>query len=69
MDFPAEFVQLWIQAVTGSEYDFVSRQVKTLDTERWHKIRQRYEQIASQHAKVCRYPDANYWLRYSPLAP
>jgi hypothetical protein len=25
LDFPAEHVELWIQAVAGSEYDFVTR--------------------------------------------
>ena len=62
LDFPAKDLELWIQAVTGTEYDSVANQAKTLDPERWHLIRQRYERIASDHAKICKYPDANRWL-------
>jgi hypothetical protein len=62
-DFPAEYISLWIQAVTGSEYDFVTRQVKPLAPERWRHIREHYEKIAAEHAKTCKYPDANQWLR------
>lgn len=63
LDFPAEHVELWIQAVTGTEYDFVTRQVKTLDQKRWHLIREDYEKIAADHAKCCKYRAANQWLR------
>jgi hypothetical protein len=63
LDFPADQIELRIQAVTGSDYDFVARQAKTLDPERWRLIRERYEKIAADHAKSCRYPDANQWLR------
>lgn len=62
LDFPAEQVELWIQAVTASEYDFVTRQVRTIEPERWRNIRERYENIAADHLKTCKYPDANQWL-------
>jgi hypothetical protein len=59
---PLEHVELWIHAVTGTEYDFVTRQVKTLEPERWHVMKEHYEKIAVEHAKICKYPDANQWL-------
>ena len=62
VDFPAEHIELWIQAVTGSEYDLVTHQARTLDPERWHVIREHYEKIAADHAKTCEYPHANQWL-------
>jgi hypothetical protein len=65
LDFPAEHVELWIKAVTGSEYDFVTRRVKSLDPERWRLIREHYEEIAVDHAKTCKYPDANHWISLS----
>jgi hypothetical protein len=64
LDFSSASVQLWIQAVTGSEYDFVERRVKTIDPDRWRELRQRYRQIAAEHAKTCKYPDANHWIHY-----
>jgi hypothetical protein len=51
-----------MQAVTGGEYDFVTRQVKTLEPERWRLIQERYEKNAADHAKACKYADANQWL-------
>ena len=39
------------------------REVKTLGPERWHLIQGRYEKIAADHAKSCKYPDATPWLR------
>jgi hypothetical protein len=63
LDFPAEHVELWIEAVTGSQYDFATRQVKTLDPERWCLIREHHEKIAADHAITCKYPNANQWLR------
>jgi hypothetical protein len=41
----------------------ITRQVKTLDGERWHRIREEYEKIAADHAETCKYPAANQWLR------
>ncbi len=63
LDFPADALELLIQAFTGSEYDFVAEQVKMLDTQRWHSIRERYKRMASEHAKICKYPEANRWLQ------
>lgn len=34
IDFPAEDVELWIQAVTGTDYDFVTHQLRPIDPER-----------------------------------
>ena len=64
LDFPAEDVQLWIQAVTATEYDFVTRQVKPIEPDRWRQLKRRDEQIAAEHARVCKYRDANHWLRF-----
>lgn len=63
LDFPARYFPLWIQAVTGTEYDVVTCEVKTLDPERWRLIRGRYETVAADHSKTCKYSDANQWLR------
>jgi len=63
LDFPAEHVELWTEAMTGSELDVVTQEVKTLEPNRWREIRQRYEAIAADHAKTCKYPDANEWFR------
>jgi hypothetical protein len=67
LDFPADQVRLLIQAATGTDYDILTRQVKTLDPARWREIRNRSEQIAAQHAKTCNYPDANQWLQLHNL--
>ena len=48
--------------MTGSEYDFVTLQVRTIEPERWRHIREHYENIAADHLKTCKYPDANQWL-------
>ena len=66
LDFPAEYLQLWLQAVTATEYDFVTRQIKTMEPARWNAVRQHYEQIATEHARVCQYPRANHWLLTHP---
>jgi WD40 repeat protein len=63
LDFPAGAIDLWVEAMTGSEMDLVTQEVKTLDPTGWHEIRRRYEAIAADHAKNCKYPDANEWLR------
>ena len=63
LDFPPDYLELWIQTATGTEYDLGASQSRTLDPQRWHLIRQRYEEIASKHATICQYPDANQWLR------
>ena len=62
-DFPAQYVELWMSAMTGSELDLVTQEVKTLGPDRWREIRRRYEAFAADHAKTCKYPDANEWLR------
>jgi hypothetical protein len=64
LDFPAEHIPLWVQAVTGSEYDFAEHRLMPLDPDRWREIRPRYQQIAAEHAKKCKYPDANHWMQY-----
>jgi len=68
IDFPAEDVELWIQAVTGTDYDFVTHQLRPIDPERRRLIREQYEKIAADHAKVCKYltvPSENaIWREY-----
>jgi conflict system STAND superfamily ATPase/WD40 domain-containing protein len=63
LDFPADQFILWIQAATDTDYDVLSREVKTLDPARWREIRNHYEQVAAEHAKTCKYPEANQWLQ------
>ena len=62
LDFPAEHVQLWLQAMTGSEFNFLTRQATTLPPDSWRKRWDRYEEIAARHALTCKYPDFNIWL-------
>ena len=68
IDFPAEDVELWIQAVTGTDYDFVTHQLRPIDPERRRLIREQYEKVAADHAKVCKYltvPSENaIWREY-----
>jgi hypothetical protein len=53
LDFPAEQFEVWIQAGTATEYDFVPRQVKTLDPELCRAIRRK--------AFACRGPELRLW--------
>jgi WD40 repeat protein len=63
LDFPAEYVPEWLQAMTASQFDLVTRQLTVLSTESWRKVLAGYERIAAEHAKNCRYPEFNLWLR------
>ena len=63
LDFPPEHFQLWIQAMTATEMDPVTHEVKPIEPARWRKIKAQYDEVAAKHAKVCKYRDANNWLR------
>ena len=63
LDFPPERIQLWLQAVTATEFDFVARQLKPIEAAAWRQIKDRYDKIAADHALVCKYPGSNDWLR------
>ena len=65
-DFPAESLPRAIEAITGTRYNFSTRQVQTLSVDDWRKTKAEYEQIAAAHAKICKYPDSNHWLRFNP---
>jgi hypothetical protein len=65
LDFPAEHLALWVQAVTGSEYDLTTAEVRAMYTERWRKVRAEYDKIAAEHARTCKYPEFNHWRRWN----
>ncbi len=65
LDFPVQHLTLWVQAVTGSEYDLVTGKVRAMDTERWRAVRDQYEIIAAEHARGCKYKESNHWLRWN----
>ena len=69
LDFPSKHVKLWLQAVTASEFDLVSRQFKLLSRERSLQARQLYEKVAADHAKRCAYPEFNQWILQRNHAP
>ena len=66
MDFPAEHVRLALQTLTATDFDFVTRQVRILSPAEWQLTRNRYEQIAAEHAKTCKYREFNEWLQRQP---
>ena len=69
LDFPSESVSLWLQALTGTEFDLVTRQVNKLSKEAWAETRRRYDRVAEAHAKTCHYREFNDWLRQHPSDP
>ena len=57
---------LWLQALTGTEFDLVTRQVNNLSKEAWAETRRRYDRLAETHARTCQYREFNDWLRQHP---
>jgi hypothetical protein len=49
--------------MTATELDPVTHEVKPIDPARWRTLKSQYDQVAAAHARVCKYPDANQWLR------
>ncbi len=47
----------------GTEYVFVTWQVKAIEAARWRQLQAKCEKIAAEHARECQYPNSNHWRR------
>lgn len=65
LDFPADAYQLQIMALTGTRLDTLQHTVRSLEITTWDSLRTRYERIARDHSKNCRYPGHNLWQHFS----
>jgi WD40 repeat protein len=65
LDFPTDYLSLWLGAMTGNQFDLNTRKEEPLSPAVWREIRSQYEKVAATHAKECKYPEFNEWLRES----
>lgn len=65
-DFPVDLLKLQIAALTGTEFDPASGEIKVIEPERWEKMKARYLEKASHHYKSCQYKNANIFHRFYP---
>ncbi|MCG8455039.1 MAG: protein kinase [Holophagales bacterium] len=67
-DFPAEHLPLLVEATTGTTTDILGFP-ELLPKEQWETRRNRYLEIARNHARECRFPHVNLYLRHSGQVP
>ncbi len=65
LDLPVNLFRLQAKAITGVEYDFETSETQPIKTERWNALKEQYNSQASEHYKVCRYPQYNLWRRFN----
>ncbi len=65
LDLPANLFKLQARTITGVEYDFETSETQPIKTERWNALKEQYNSQASEHYKVCRYPQYNLWRRFN----
>jgi WD40 repeat protein len=63
LDFPANSVELWIDVSTATEFNPISYEITAIPPDHFAEMQRKYEEVASNHAKICKYRDANRWLR------
>jgi len=68
LDFPQEYFSLQVEALTGTRFDPITRQIRCLPPDEFNEIQKKWLEIASEHAKVCKYPRQNMYLRLCPEA-
>jgi WD40 repeat protein/Tfp pilus assembly protein PilN len=66
VDFPTDKIKLQILALTGTELDAETRQVKFIQLEEWEKVKKEYMDFAREHYRKCKYPYANVFRRLFP---
>ena len=64
LDFPYRLYALQVQALTGTAFDPVTGRITALPKADWEAIRAEYIEMAQKHAKNCRYPKENVYLRH-----
>ena len=62
-DFPPDKIKLQVMALTGTEMDLETREVKVLDPERWYQVRDEYIKVARQYLKTCKYLQSNVYRK------
>ncbi len=64
LDFPYEHYALLVQVLSGTKFDPATGRIIALSKTEWEAIRDKYMELAQKHAKDCRYPKENVYLRY-----
>ena len=64
LDFPNDKYVLQVQALTGTKFDPLTRQISVIPIAEWRKIQQEWLAFAREHAKTCQYKRQNVYLRF-----
>ena len=64
LDFPSEKYILQTQALTGTRFDPVLRQITVIPVEEWRALQKEYLEFAQEHAQACEYLRQNVYLRF-----
>jgi len=65
-DFPQNKFILQTEALTGTRYSVENNQITYLSPDEFDKVRNEWLNVAKKHAKKCKYPEANVYLKFYP---
>ena len=65
-DIPTELFKLQAIVVTGINLNTDANVIKPVPPDQWFKLKDDYLKKASEHYKVCKYPQHNLWKRFFP---
>ncbi|MEP6951136.1 MAG: WD40 repeat domain-containing protein [Ginsengibacter sp.] len=65
LDLPASLFELQAKATTGVAYIVENSETRCIPTQMWLSLKEKYNNGASEHYKVCKYPRYNLWRRFN----
>ena len=64
MDIPIPLFSLQVKVLTRAEMNLETKELSVIDPVRLNQLIDEYEKEATEHYKVCQYPEANVWRRF-----
>jgi len=64
VDFPKDKTVLQIEALNGTKFNPITRVLEIMPAHEFNDTKEKYLQIAREHARTCQYPRQNIYLHF-----
>lgn len=65
LDLPVDLFKLQAQVITGVEYNVVTGETECIPAKEWYSLKEKYNNQAKEHYKICKYSNYNFWGRFN----